>query len=124
MGQPQLATVARTTGEPTTECLASDVTVWSASQASAAVARRFQSTSATRSVCICNFGTWKAHARLEPSLTMAKFESAHEKRGSHDGLYAARLYWHDPRPLLRHLRQSCGRSPIRSSRITGFGEVT
>jgi hypothetical protein len=39
------------------------------------------------------------------------------------GLHAARLYWHDCRPLLRPLRQSSGCSPVRSCRISGFGGI-
>ena len=53
-----------------------------------------------------------SQVRLQHSLTMAKFDGAHEKRGSHDGLYAARVYRHDRRRLLRGLRESRGRSPF------------
>jgi hypothetical protein len=60
-------------------------------------------------------------ARLQHSLTMAKFDGTHNKWGSHDGLYPATVYWHHRRWLLRCLRQSSGCSPIRSSRISGFG---
>ena len=45
-----------------------------------------------------------------------------EKRESHDGLYAARVYRHDRRRLLRGLRESRGRRPVRSG--SGFGGVT
>jgi hypothetical protein len=56
------------------------------------------------------------------SPTMAKFDGTHKKRGSHDGLYAARMYRQDRRRLLRPLRQSSGCSPVRSS--SSFGGVT
>ena len=47
-----------------------------------------------------------------------------EKRGSHDGLYAARVYGHDRRRLLRCLRQSSERSPVRCCRGSGVARVT
>ena len=56
----------------------------------------FESLSATWSACICNSDIWTAVRHdVSNSLTMAKFDGAHEKRWSHDGLYAARVYRHD-----------------------------
>jgi hypothetical protein len=44
--------------------------------------------------------------------------------GSHDGLYAARVYWQDRRRLLRRLRQPSRCSRVRSCRISGSGGIT
>ena len=76
------------------------------------------------SPCICNCRHLDSNqARRQHSLTMAKFLwHAQETRGSHDDLYATRVYRQDRRRLLRRLRQSSGRSPLRSS--SGFGGVT
>ena len=62
----------------------------------------------------------------EPGLTAVRQDLGvrpeRENGGLNDGLYAARVYWQDRRRLLRRLRQSRGRSPVRSS--SGFGGVT
>jgi len=58
-----------------------------------------------------------------PSFTMVHVDVT-RNRGSHDGLYAARLHWHDHRRLLRRLRQSSGFSAVRSCRIRRFGGIT
>ena len=68
--------------------------------------------------------TYGSRVRLQRRLTMAKFYGTHEKGVSHDGLYAAGVYRHDRRRLLRRLRQSSGCSPVASRRISGFGGVT
>jgi hypothetical protein len=102
-------------------------TMGSASRASAAVARRFESLSAPSCVCICNSGTWTSVRHdLSTVLRWRRFDGAREKRGSHVGLYAARMCRHDRRRLLRRLRQSRGRRrrPVRSSSDRGFGDVT
>jgi hypothetical protein len=100
-------------------------TIGSASRASATVARRFRVT--LRHVVRVHLQLRhpdSSQARLQHSLTMAKFDGTREKRGSHDGLYAARVYRQDRRRLLRRLRRSSGCSPVRSCRISGFGGCT
>jgi hypothetical protein len=62
-------------------------------------------------------------ARPQHSLTMVKFDGTHNKRGSHDGLYPATVYWHHRRRLLRRVRQSSGCSAIRSNSTSGFGQT-
>ena len=61
----------------------------------------------------------------EPGLTASignRDSLGAENRESHDGLYAARMYRHDRRQLLRHLRESRGRSPVPSG--SGSERVT
>ena len=100
-------------------------TIGSASRASATVARRFESLSAMWSACICNSGTRTA-VRHDFSTALRWRNSTARARngGSHDGLYAARVYRQDRRRLLRRLRRSSGCSPVRSCRISGFGGCT
>jgi hypothetical protein len=115
-------TVARTTGDPAMKVLPNDgLGVTSKC--------RYRSTFSSHSpplsrLCICNSGTWTSVRHdLSTVLRWRRFDGAHEKRGSHDGLYAARMYRHDRRRLLRRLRQSRGRRPVRSGSDRGFRGV-
>jgi hypothetical protein len=64
-----------------------------------------------------------AGVRLRRRFTMANVDVT-RNGGSHDGLYAARMYRHNRRRLLRRLRQSRGRSPAHCSGGNGFARVT
>src|SRR4249920_2153382 len=64
-------------------------------------------------------GAWPNDSRSGVGIS-----SGTEKRGTQYRLYAARLYRRDRRRLLRRLRQSSGRSPVHSSRGSGFAVVT
>jgi hypothetical protein len=50
-------------------------------------------------VCNCRYPDSRPE-RLQHSLTMANGNGTHEKRGAHDGVYAARVYRQDRRRLL------------------------
>jgi hypothetical protein len=90
-----------------------------------AVARRFRVT--LRHVIRMHLQlrhTDSRQSRLQTVLPWRNSMARARNGGSHDGLYAARMYRHDRRWLLRRLRQSSGRTRLRSSRGSGFSGVT
>ena len=100
-----------------------DSTIARRQRSGAAIGRRFRAfCAASKSAALAT----EASRRKSGKTSAPSYDGEsrwHEKRGSHDHLYAARLYWHDCRRLLRCLRQSSGCSPVRCCRGSGFGGV-
>jgi len=122
-GQHQRATVARDDRDPAIECLANDDRVGVTSKCHCR--STFSSHSPPRGPRA--FAT-PAPGQQSGTTSAQPYDGEIRRhareRGSHDGLYAARVYRQDRRRLLRRLRRSSGCSPVRSCRISGFGGCT